>query len=653
MSILTVRVLDQQTTVVNARYVYELRSGAAAQDGSLGPEYSVDVSRSLVAEWCGGIDRALTAAADPMPELRRLGQLLYNALFPAAKPDLPQLGAQLFDSRDPVLIRTNDQRVPWELLHDGSDFLGMRRDLGRQWIVQGQPVSGRTIGRIGRALVIGDTLDNLPAARTEAGQVAKWLRARGVDCTVLLGEDATLAHVVEELASSEQPYDLFHFCGHASAASDPPGLTMHRRDLLDEVALGTLARGVPPVVFINGCASAGLVASICRSFMMMGAQAVIGTRTDVVDGSAWHFAEHFYERLLAHDPVGTAIRSARRRLHEQQDSTWASFVLYGAPYARFADGSGRGVNDAGRGAEQAREESVDRRLSPPVLALLTRVAMSCGRRTITSVDLLIGLLQSPDLQQRVKANIGAERQAAVLELLQLYLERAAGPGEDHAATGDDPSELVLSGTVDRIMSEALADALTRGDTSVGTDDLAAAFVQVGGGTSARLLELCGVEPAQLFRTDPPGPGEPAGSGERPAAADEPSPLDELSPEVVNALCVAQLMAVAKGQVVGSHTLLYAFAALDSEALRRALAEQGTDARHAFRRYRSRVRPGRRDLSRRVRAALDRARAEKPGTAGEGAVLRALFTDADSSAREVLHRLHMDPERLIRSLSEED
>jgi hypothetical protein len=644
---LTVRVLDQQTTVVNARYVYELRPGSAAQAGSLDTEYSVDVSRALVAEWCGGIDRALTAAADPVPELRRLGQLLYNQLFPAAKRDLPQLGARLFDSPEPVLIRTNDQTVPWELLHNGSGFLGLHRDLGRQWIVQGQPVSGRVIGSIGRALIIGDTLDNLPAARTEAGQVAKWLRTRGVDCTVLLGEDATLANVVEKLASSEQPYDLFHFCGHASASTDPPGLTMHRRDLLDEVALGTLARGVPPVVFINGCASAGRVANLCRSFMMMGAQSVIGTRTDVVDGSAWHFAEHFYDRLLAHEPVGSAIRAARRRLHDQQDGTWAAFVLYGAPSARFAGGSE---------PAPAPEKSTDQPLSPPVLALLGRVAMSCRGRVITSVDLLLGLLHSPDLQQRVKANIGAERQAAALELLQLYLERARGDEEDPDGPDgtEDRETVVLSGTVDRIMNEALSDALSRGDTQVSTDDVAAAFVQVGGGTSARLLELCGVDPGQLFRPDPPGTqdiavttvGVPATAGER-------SPLDELSREVADALCVAQSLALAKGQIIGSHTLLFAFAALDSEVLRQALAEQGTDTRFAFRRFRRRVRPEQRDLSPRVRAALDRAREDGPGPVGEAAMLRALFTDEDSSAREVLRRLGVDPERLIRSLSEAD
>ncbi|MFF1955469.1 CHAT domain-containing protein [Streptomyces sp. NPDC058220] len=680
---LNVRVTAQGMTV---RYEYDLRVGSTVGDSPpLEMEYTVEVDPGLVKGCRTRIDEALTKAAageaDPEPglvkELAKWGKLLYEHLFPRVQGNVAELVTRLRASAGPILVRTNEQEVPWELLHDGGDFLGLKHDLGRRLMGKRPVVGGRSISRVGRALIVGDTLGDLASAREEVAKVAAWLRGRGIECTVLLGQEATLLDVVTELASEETPYDLFHFCGHVATGSGTTGLMMHGRQLLGEVVLQTLSsRGAPPVAFINGCASAGggEVANMCMSFMVLGAKTVVGTRTDVADEGAWQFAAEFYGRLLAGEPAGAAVRAARTALRERPDAAWASFILYGDPAAGI-------TKDAATGHPQPPEPPDDDltiALAPDAQKLMRRVrASAADRGGVASVDLLQGLLGEADIRQRIEESIGADAMEALDQVIHQVLSGSpgtdGGSGTDSGGSGTGTARAsVLSDTVNRVFADAAARAAADGRSTITTADITAAFVAVGGGVSARLLELCGVPLARLL----PDTGTEASdqdSSDRDASdqditasdtaapdtaalnGDERLSMDDLSRSAVGIVRLANLLAETRGEVIGTYTLLLAFGAIGSEVLRRGMHEQGAAGERAFQRLSGMLTPRRRDLSPRVHDVLDRARLRtaagrtSSGRVGETAILLALLEDEESSGRELMRKLGVDPELLIRAL----
>ncbi|WP_200308013.1 CHAT domain-containing protein [Streptomyces adelaidensis] len=679
---LNVRVTEQTFT---DRYDYELRAdGTDGDSPPLEMEYTVEVDRALVSGCRDRIDDALTKASawgpNPEPgllrELAKWGKLLHEQLFPRVQGNTAELVTRLYASTGPVLVRTNKQDVPWELLHDGDNFLGLKLDLGRRLVGRRAVVSGRGVSRVGRALIVGDTLGDLPSAREEVARVAAWLGSRGIECKVMLGPQATKLDVVTELASEEAPYDLFHFCGHVATGSGTTGLMLHNRQLLGEVALQTLSStGAPPVTFINGCASAGEggLANICMSFMALGSKTVVGTRTEVADDGAWQFASEFYGRLLAGESAGAAVRAARGALRGRPDAAWASFILYGNPAAGIAKDATAGDEPSLR---ERPEDDLPIALAPDAQRLMRRVrASAADRSAIASVDLLQGLLGEADIRQRIEESIGADALEAFDQLIQEVLSRSSATENGDLGPVGVP---VLSDTVNRVLEEASALASADGRSTTTTADITAAFVAVGGGISSRLLELCGVPLSLLLpdsaRTtsgpdttdsgtadrdqDPRGTANPADTAASDTATSnggERLPMDDLSRDTMGVLRLANLLAKTRGEVIGTYTLLLAFGAMGSETLRLGMHEQGPAGERAYRRLSRMLTPRRRDLSLRVHDVLDQARRRTAadgvpsGPVGEAAILLALLEDENSSGRELIRKLGVDPELLIQAL----
>ncbi|MGY6024885.1 CHAT domain-containing protein [Streptomyces spinosirectus] len=674
MTVLQVRVSEPRRG--RTQYSYELKSGDGSVLGPLEQEHTVDVSQDLVKDLCMEIDEALKNTGDEQgTELReslaRLGSLLYDALFPQAGQ--PELMRRLRESTGPLLVQSNEVLVPWELLHDEGDFLGLRHDMGRRAKVDRPVVSGRSIDQVRRALVVGDTLGDLASAREETERISAWLSEHGVACTVLTGREATLSRVVGELAREQQPYDLFHYSGHVSGVPDAAGLMVHDRKFIGMDALQPLARrGAPPVVFINGCASAdpmldsapraqaeaAQTMNACMAFMVVGAKTVVGTRTAVGDAGALRFAEAFYGQLRDHMEAGTAVRRARALLAEQSEGAWASFVLYGDPGVRITTT-----------AEPEPIRRDDRKKAEPERPAFSSEATGLLRRTwrfgsvrgiVTSVDLLTALLETEKVRERAAARIGAKRLqllTEVLRQLQSHTPAAGDTGSFHtgsygvngtngtkaaaAPKPDGGGSIVLSDTVERVLEGAKAAVVRDGRSAVGVDDISTAFLETGGGSCAELLQLFGIRPDRLL--------SPVIERRGPQTGDDVFCLDGLSPAAATAVRYARLLAAVKGEKISTYLLLQAFAMTGSEVLQEALAEQGeegTDAYHTLAPLGG-ARP--RDFSRRTLARLEQTIAEADGPVGEEALLIALLTEEDASARRLLQKLGVEPELLIQAL----
>ncbi|MDT0341980.1 CHAT domain-containing protein [Streptomyces litchfieldiae] len=646
---------------------YELRSGS----GALETEDNSRVTPTLIHDWCASIDKLLNQAADdgghPEHELADRGAIVYEHLFPFSGGQRPSLVGRLREITGPLLVRENKaaESIPWELLHDGRDFLGLTHELGRRPAIPDKQVTGRAAGTPRRALLVGDTLGDLPAARDELERLAAWLDERDIKAKVLTGADAGAADVIRELAAVREPYDLFHFCGHAATGAGTAGLVMYQRDLLDLNGLRTLsARGTPPVVFINGCASAGRATGLAQAFMAMGSQLVVGTRAEVADGGAWRFAEEFYGRLLRGVCAGAAVRGARARLREESIAAWAAFLLYGDPATRL---TGEAPDPT---LDMTPRSGPGENLTPDAAALMALVRKDAAPRGIvTSIDLLLGLLGEKERRQRVEKDIGTAQLATITEVLRMVVEVGLG--------GSPDGEVELSGTVTRVLVEAEGRALGDGRLAVTTNDIAEAFVELGGGISAQLLEIYRIPLERLLLprdagNDAPndpvhdavnGPVNGAVNGEPrrpPANVDNGNGklrVDTFSRDAANALRLARLIAKGNGEIIGSHTLLLAFGALDSETLRRGLADQGAAGERALQQLTNMLVPRPRELSPRVRKALETLRHEATadeagGVVSETALLAALLADEKSGAHAMLRKLGVDPARLSQFLDQE-
>jgi len=274
--------------------------------------------------------------------LAAVGRLLFRLFLP-----LP-IQERLRTWDGPLTVSTNDPTIPWELLHDGRDFLGLRCALARRLITAKAPAP-RTAPLRERPtfLFITDPTEDLASATHEAIYLIERLTARGFACDLLRGERASYLNVQEALQSGR--YDVIHFAGHAEF--DP-----QRRESTLQLAGG---RRLPasqiervlsgaPLVFLNACASGretpveegervatlgAQAEGLASAFILGGARGFIGTLWPVSDDGSRDFAAFFYDRLLSGDAIGDALRQTRVYLRAQRpsDPTWSAFTFYGHP----------------------------------------------------------------------------------------------------------------------------------------------------------------------------------------------------------------------------------------------------------------------------------------------------------------------------------
>jgi CHAT domain len=169
-----------------------------------------------------------------------------------------------------------DQRLvafPWELMHDGREFLCLRHYVGRFVNVDdaGSALAARATTWLGTpidklsVLLIsvpqpderpgaGDTpairYERLPGAWQEATDVLSVLTGiLDVSVTAIRDEEATIRRVIKELRSGK--HHIIHFSGHATTS----GLVLHDHDMSATMLRKFAGATAPILCFINGCDS--------------------------------------------------------------------------------------------------------------------------------------------------------------------------------------------------------------------------------------------------------------------------------------------------------------------------------------------------------------------------------------------------------------
>jgi class 3 adenylate cyclase/CHAT domain-containing protein/tetratricopeptide (TPR) repeat protein len=298
-----------------------------------------------------------------MTKLKEIGQVLSDELFTKNVKDKVRI-----TSADHLILDLDERlvHIPWELLHDGTEFLCQRFSMGRSVRTRQQIFreKGRLMAKPFDMLILADPLGDLNGASLEGKQMRDFLEGHVDSVTVsLLTGNITSDTVREKIRN----YDLVHFAGHADYVQEDPGQSGWR--LLDgtmraeEIKKMAGAARMPALIFSNACQSARAgqlvlretfqkeIFGLANAFILAGVKHYVGTFWDIMDESSRHFSLCFYKQLLSGVTVGHAIRESRRislRKYGDASILWASYVLYGDPTFNYMDQSRK--NDLSRGA---------------------------------------------------------------------------------------------------------------------------------------------------------------------------------------------------------------------------------------------------------------------------------------------------------------
>ena len=283
-------------------------------------------------------------------KLKEAGQLFRDDLFPS------HIKAQFNTSSAEHLIVTIDDRlvhIPWELLHDGEQFLGQRFAMGRVVRTRQPIISHASRGNKSplQMLVLADPCGDLKSAYEEGIALRDVMDAFQQQMWVSFRSEGVSA---DFLKSKIRNYDWVHFAGHADYDALNPersGWRLDRgqltaADITKMAGTGTM----PNLIFSNACQSARTDAwdvqpdaqdrifGLANAFILSGVKHYVGTFWEIPDETSRRFALSFYRFLLKGLSVGAAIRSARQDLiinYGEENIVWAGYLLYGDPTVAY------------------------------------------------------------------------------------------------------------------------------------------------------------------------------------------------------------------------------------------------------------------------------------------------------------------------------
>ncbi|MBG1242690.1 tetratricopeptide repeat protein [Nostoc sp. NZL] len=279
-------------------------------------------------------------------------------------PNLPGIGQQLFFWLDGdgrwlsrgiancraeglVIAIDTDQKLahlPWEVLHDGEDFLVKRVNpvvLPLRWIekeTEGFSVEARQLRVLFMATDPEDVEPKLEFEQEEARILAD-TRDFAVDLRV--EESGCVSELGKVWSRYFNDFDVFHLTGHASIKDEAPytpyfitETEIGDRHETTAAELGEVFRfRFPKLVFLSGCRTGqapdkGAVPSMAEALIAQGARAVLSWGQPVEDRTATAAAAHLYGKLAAGYQLAEALASTYQQLFKQKVRDWHLLRLY-------------------------------------------------------------------------------------------------------------------------------------------------------------------------------------------------------------------------------------------------------------------------------------------------------------------------------------
>jgi hypothetical protein len=241
--------------------------------------------------------------------------------------------------------------VPWELLHDGVDHLGLRFQIARMPIV---PTPPSPISKLRSVESIYHVLGQGVVDIGDQASFKNWLETFGAVQTHSFPDSVnnpawpTIDTILEAFDA-----DVLYLTCHGQTAGS--GWTLDKNGGDPSVISGTSVDGFTfkdgkPLVFANACRSAGgdsAQSGLATAFISKGTLNVVGTFAPVTRDLAIQFGRAFYNELFHPAkgrplPIGEVLRSTKEQFHESErkkgnayDPSYLFYCLYGPAKSRF------------------------------------------------------------------------------------------------------------------------------------------------------------------------------------------------------------------------------------------------------------------------------------------------------------------------------
>lgn len=279
--------------------------------------------------------------------------------------------------------RSKARLLPWELLHDGRDYLLNRKVIARFGSLKHL---ARTLdtpashAETRRALVVSasEAIPQKPlwTAAPECTQIRVGLRAAGFDAPDITESRLDAVFFTERLSW----IDVLHVAAHGESLAGTEYLALPNGRRLSVDQLLVRRQRSMPFVYLNTCQlgltrylGGGQSRGLAFTLAELGAPAVMANTADVLDDVATDLATAFYEEALS-QPVGAALLAARRRLQASVHPVLvARVILYGDPLSSLTVSVGdRPRSDA---ASRFLDAYFDRRTGPDLVGHLVSGGM--------------------------------------------------------------------------------------------------------------------------------------------------------------------------------------------------------------------------------------------------------------------------------------
>ncbi|MEH2147437.1 CHAT domain-containing protein [Nostoc sp.] len=279
-------------------------------------------------------------------------------------PNLPGIGQQLFFCLDGdgrwlsrgiadcrgeglVIAIDTDQKLahlPWEVLHDGEDFLVKRVNpvvLPLRWIEKETEAFSVETRQLRVLFMATDPEDVQPKLEFEQEEARILADTRDFAVDLRVEESGCVSELGKVWSRYFNDFDVFHLTGHASIKDEAPYtpyfITETEIGERHETTAAELAEvfrfRFPKLVFLSGCRTGqapdkGAVPSMAEALIAQGARAVLSWGRTVEDRTATAAAAHLYGKLAAGYQLAQALASTYQQLFKQNVRDWHLLRLY-------------------------------------------------------------------------------------------------------------------------------------------------------------------------------------------------------------------------------------------------------------------------------------------------------------------------------------
>ncbi len=286
------------------------------------------------------------ARIQQLKSLQKIGQLFWDHLL--SRP----VKIRLKEARPCLLVLSLDEeliQIPWELIFDGENFLGLKFSLGRLVRSQGESAAlqYRDLKDSLKMLILANPNGDLKSAYLEGLNIKNQFSRKTRKVQVDFKSTNIDKHYVKRNICD---YDIVHFAGHCEfnkiQIKDSGWVLSDGIFKIDDILRMGQSCSLPALVFSNACHSAQLNAVLVDSeyqranygmasaFLYAGVRHYIGAIRRIEDQASLVFAREFYSRLISGIALGEALRLSRLKLVKEyglESLHWVNYLLYGDP----------------------------------------------------------------------------------------------------------------------------------------------------------------------------------------------------------------------------------------------------------------------------------------------------------------------------------